>query len=165
MYLFGVTHNQEYFEVQISKIENICNTKGKSIMLELYPNYLENIEKGICKKSFFPLLAEYYEKRGNRIILGDQAPTIPENPDWILSMVLGENYFYPDNKRDEIMIQTIEREHPDIVIVGNGHADEIKQRFPDVNYIVFEPKGGYTAKWSHHGSPHIWNKPNRIITL
>ena len=145
--LFGIVHNQRYFDMQVAKIEKICSIDGKVMMLELPPNYEENIQKGIFKKNFAVLLAECYRPRCARVISGDQELTIPENPDWILSIYLGEDYFYPDNRRDEIMRQTIERERPEIVIVGNGHSDEIKQHFPQAHYIVFEENGGYTDRF------------------
>ncbi|NQU78419.1 hypothetical protein HQ545_01490 [Candidatus Woesearchaeota archaeon] len=165
MYLFGVTHKQEYFDRQVSKIEEICHVDGKVMMLELAPNYEENVQRGILIPNFSMALAERYRPRCSRVISGDQEITIPENPNWLLSLVMGEIYFYPDNRRDEIMRQTIERERPDIVIVGNGHSDDIKEHFPQVYYTVFQDEGGYTASWSHHGRPHKWYRLDQLITL
>ncbi len=162
--LFGVVHKQKHFDTQIAGIKNTCSIDGKAMMLELSPNYEDNVKKGLLRKNFFVSLAELYRPRCARVICGDQELTIPENPDWILSLVLGEDYFYPDNRRDEIMIQTIERERPDIVIVGNGHSDEIKQHFPQSHYIVFQENGGYNERFSHN-RPHNWYNPNRILTL
>ncbi len=164
MYLFGVVHKREHFDMQVSKIEEICSVDDGVMMLELAPNYEENIP-GVLQPNFFVALAERYRPRCNRVILGDQELTIPKNPDWILSCFLGEDYFYPDNRRDEIMKHTIEREQPNIVIVGNGHSDEIKEHFPKAHYTVFQENGGYTARFSHHGSPHNWYRPKSIITL
>src|SRR3990167_11082685 len=95
MYLFGLVHKREHFDMQVSKIEEICSVDDGVMMLELAPNYEENIP-GVLQPNFFVALAERYRPRCNRVILGDQELTIPKNPDWILSCFLGEDYFYPD---------------------------------------------------------------------
>src|SRR3989344_6109343 len=116
MYLFGVAHKREHFDTQVSEIEKMCDVDRRVMMLELAPNYEENVQRGVLRPNFFVALAERYRSRCSRVILGDQELTLPENPDWILSCLLGEDYFYPENRRDEIMRQAIEREQPDIVI-------------------------------------------------
>lgn len=165
MYLFGVSHKKEHLEHQISFIERICSIDERVLMLELAPNYEELVRQRILKPNFFMALAERYRPRCARVICGDQELTIPENPDWLLALVLGEYYFYPDNRRDDIMIETAAKESPDIIIVGNGHSDDIKRHFPQAYYTVFERNRGYTSSWSHHGRPHIWYRPDRIVTL
>ena len=165
-YLFGIAYPQNFFDKQVSKIERICNMRDKVLMLELSASYEENVIKGIFKPNFACRLAERYRPICSKVILGDQEITIPENPDWILSLVMGEDYFYPDNRRDEIMRQTIERERPDIVIVGNGHSNRIKEHFFDFYYTVFEEDGGYSSSFTGHAGPQYeWNNPNKIITL
>lgn len=165
MYLFGVVHKQKHLDTQVAKIEEMCSVDGKVIMLELAPNYEENVQKGVLRPNFFVQVTQRYRPRCARVILGDQELTIPENPNWILSCVLGEGYMYPDNRRDEIMRRTIKTELPDIVLVGNGHSDEIKQHFPQAHYTVFQENGGYAARFSSHGRPHNWHRPDLLITL
>ncbi len=164
--LFGISHNKEHFDTQVSRIEEICYVGGKVIMLELAPNYEENVCRGILKPNFAMALAERYRSRCARVIAGDQELTIPENPDWLLSLVMGESYLYPNNRRDVIMRQNIVKKRPDIVIVGNGHSDMIKEHFPHTYYTVFEERGGYSASLTGHDRGiHEWCMPNQIITL
>lgn len=164
--LFGISYNREHFDTQVSRIEEIVDVEGKVIMLDLPPNYEENVQRGILQPNFAMALAERYRPRCARVIAGDQEMTIPEKPDWLLSLVMGELYLYPDNRRDEIMRQNIVKEKPDIVIVGNGLSDEIKKHFPHAHYTVFEEEGGYSASSTgHNRGIHRWYKPDQIITL
>ena len=155
--LFGISHSTEHFDTQVSQIEELCRVDGKVMMLELPPNYEELVQKGILRKNCAMKLAERFRPRCARIIAGDQEVTIPENPDWVLSLVMGENYLYPNNQREGIMGQNILKERPDIVIVGNGLSNMIKEYFPNAHYTVFEVKGGY--------GNYQWDRPDNIITL
>lgn len=169
MNLFGVVHDETYFYAQISVIEILCNNvKDKKILLELAPNAEKYIKEGVLHHSFFSNLAEYYRNMGAQVICGDQNLTIPKNKDssdWLLAVYIGESFFYPNNKRDIIIRQKIRRYSPEIIIVGNGHSDEIKQHFPELNYVVFQKNGGHQSPYSHHGRIHEWYKPDRVISL
>ena len=164
--LFGISHQREHFDTQISRIEEICNVDGKVIMLELAPNYEQCVREGLLNPNTYMKIAGRWKERCSKIIAGDQELTIPENPNWLLSLVMGESYFYPDWKRDEVMRQNIVRERPDIVIVANGNADMIRDHFPHVYYTVFEVSGGYSASSTGHGGGiHQWHDPDKVITL
>jgi len=164
-YLFGVDHTFAYLDEQVACIEaRVGCFKGRKIMLELAPNNEKLVREGRIKKGFFLTLAEHYRSVGAEVICGDQNLTIPENVG-LEVLLIGEQIFYPNNRRDEIIRRKISRRSPHIVIVGNGHSDEIKEHFPNTYYTVLQPKGGYEASWSHHGSPHVWHDPDEVITL
>ena len=164
--LFGISHTIEHFDIQVSRLEEICNVDGKIVMLELAPNYEEYVHKGILRPNTYMKLADRWKGRCSRIITGDQELTIPENPNWLDSLVMGEGYFYPDWNRHEIMRQNIVKERPDIVIVANGNSDTIKEHFPHAYYTVFEVRGGYSASSTgHNRGTHQWNNPDKVITL
>ncbi|MDP3989623.1 MAG: hypothetical protein Q8Q01_00275 [archaeon] len=164
--LFGVSTKGEHFDTQISRIEEICNVDGNVVMLELAPNYEQCVHEGLLKPNTYLKIADRWKERCSKIIAGDQELTIPENPDWLVSLVMGESYFYPDWNREEIMRANIVKEKPDIVIVGNGNSDLIKDHFPHAYYIVFEINGRYSASSTgHNRGIHRWHNPNKIITL
>lgn len=164
MKLFGVIHNREHLDRQIAVIEAISlGVKGKSIMLELAPNYEINVQNGILHPNFFMALRDHFRSRCSQVICGDQELTIPENPNWLIAAIFGEDYYYPLNQRDETMISNAKTENPDIIVVGNGHSDCLKKSFPDAYYTVFQPKGGYRS--SHNSHHNTWYKPNRIISI
>lgn len=162
MKLFGVVHQREHLDSQITEIGYHVR-EGDSMVIELAPNYEQLVQQEICRPNFFMALRDHFRSRCSRIICGDQNPTIPENPNWFIAAFLGEDYFYPDNRRDEVIATTILAEKPDIVVVGNGHSDDVKIQFPEAYYTVFQPKGGCTE--GHHGRRKEWHRPNRIISL
>lgn len=164
--LFGISHKPEHFIAQVSRIEEMCEVNGKVIMLELPPNYEENVKKGILRSNCAMRLAERYRPICAKVIAGDQEMTIPEKPDWLLALVMGEMYFYPDNRREETLRRNIVEQRPDIVIVGNGLSDMIKEHFPHAYYTVFEVNRGYSASCTGHDRGiHEWYQPHHVIVL
>ncbi|MBI2662017.1 hypothetical protein HYX11_00990 [Candidatus Woesearchaeota archaeon] len=163
--LFGVSTIPQHFDLQVSRIEEICDIDGKVVMLELAPNYAELVEQGILQPNTYMLLAERLKGRYSKLVAGDQKLTIPENPNWLIGLI-DEYYLYPDWNREEIMRANIVKEKPDIVIVGNGNSDMIKDHFPHAYYTVFEISGGYSASLTgHNRGIHRWNNPDNVITL
>ena len=164
--LFGISHNKTYLNMQASRIEEICNIDNKVIMLELAPNYETLVNQGLMKPNGYMALAERWKGRCSKLIAGDQEITLPENPDWLLALVAGESYFYPEWDRENIMVRNIVTEKPDIVIVANGNSDWIKDHFPHAYYTVFEVSRGYSASSTGHGGGiHQWHDPDKIIIL
>ena len=164
--LFGISNQKKHFDTQISRIEEICNVDDKAIMLELAPNYEQCVHEGLLNPNTYLKIADRWKERCSKIIAGDQELIIPENPNWLVSLVMGESYFYPDWNREEIMRGNIVNKKPDIVIVGNGNSDMIKDHFPHAYYTVFEIGGGYSASSTGHDSGiHEWNNPDKIIKL
>lgn len=164
--LFGVSTRPEHFDLQLSRIEGICDVDGKVIMLELAPNYEELVSKGMMRPNTYMKLGEHWKGRYSKLIAGDQKITLPEKPSWIDAIVMGESYFYPEWNREEIMRKNIVAEKPDIVIVGNGNSDMIKNHFPHAYYMVFEINGGYSgSSTGHDRGNHKWNNPDKVIIL
>lgn len=164
MKLFGVVHSHEHLDRQIAEIEQ-HGIDGKSMMLELAPNYdalVSKRETAPIRKPFFVALREQFRSRCSRVICGDQDLTIPDNPEWILAALLGEDYFYPDNHRDRTMANVIKAEKPDIVVVGNGHSEYLKSCFPEADHTVFQPEHGYPDRY---GRRRIWHNADQIISL
>lgn len=163
--LFGVSTRPKHFDLQVSRIEEICDVDGKVVMLELAPNYAELVDRGILRPNTYMSLADCWKGRYSKLVAGDQELTIPENPDWLISLI-HEGYFYPEWNREEIMRANIIKEKPDIVIVGNGNSDMIKDHFPHAYYTVFEISEGYSASFTGHDRRnHRWNNPDKVITL
>lgn len=164
--LFGVSTRPKHFDLQISRIEEICDVDGKVVMIELAPNYAELVTRGILRPNICMSLADRWKGRYSKLIAGDQELTIPENQDWILALAMDESYYYPKWNREKIMRENIVKEKPDIVIVGNGNSDMIKEHFPHTYYTVFEIDGGYSASSTGHDRGiHKWNNPNKVIKL
>ena len=160
LYLFGVAHEMRYFDQQIAAIEaTVGDIQGKVLMLELAPNYDEAIRKKILRPSFFTSMREHFKDKCSEILCGDQELTLPDHPvdeaELLVAMCMGERYFWPDNRRDEVMINNIHNKKPDIFIAGNGHTDEIRRVNWRCLYTVFKEKG----------QSHQWYKPDRVITL
>jgi len=163
--LFGISTRPKHFDRQVSRIEEICDIDGKVVMLELAPNYAELVTKGILRPNTYMSIAERWKGRYSKLIAGDQKLTIPENPNWIMALI-HEGYLYPEWNREEMMRGNIVNEKPDIVIVGNGNSDMIKDHFPHAYYTVFEIGGGYSASSTGHDRGiHVWNNPDKIIKL
>ena len=78
-------------------------------------------------------LAKIYSSRGTRIIYGDSPinQSIPFT--WVDLLV---DRFFTHN-RDKSMLKIIEKRNPQVVLVGNGHANYIKRRNPAVPYLTF----------------------------
>ncbi|MBU0459900.1 MAG: hypothetical protein KJ597_06920 [Nanoarchaeota archaeon] len=164
--LFGISTRPQHFDLQVSRIEEICDVDGKVVLLELAPNYAELVDQGILRPNMYVSIAEHWKGRYSKLIAGDQELTIPENPDWILGLAMGESYYYPKWNREKIMRENIVKEKPDIVIVGNGNSDMIKNHFPHAYYTVFEIDGGYSASSTGHDRGiHEWNNPGKVIKL
>ncbi len=162
MKLFGVLHQSEHLSRQVDEIGNHVD-QGSTMLIELAPNYQTFVEQEILRPNFFMAIRDYFRSRCSRVICGDQELTIPKDPCWWAAALIGEDYFYPNNIRDEVIATTILAEKPDIVVVGNGHSDELKEQFPQAYYTVFQPQGGCTV--GHHGRRKEWYRPNRIISL
>lgn len=163
--LFGVSTSPKHFDLQVSRIEEICNVDGKVVMLELAPNYAELVDQGILRSNMYISLADRWKGRYSKLVLGDQELTIPKNPNWLIGLI-NECYLYPEWNREKIMRANITKENPDIVIVGNGNSDMIKNHFPHAYYTVFEISGGYSASFTGHDRGiHRWNNPDKVISL
>ena len=146
--LIGVEHNLRYLNGLEQLLDKRYPDGIDSLMLEMSLNTELLVSLGIFE-SYWELLAEHYRNRGANIIYGDKpipqrlldiatksrgvakSMAIAAVSDWgLLDAILTRT-------RDKFMVQTIQTQDPQVVIVGRGHSDYIKRKFPSVPYIVY----------------------------
>ena len=160
MYLFGVLHEMKYLENVVLCIDEYFPTPPTSLMAELPPSWDDLVHRG-ASRNFFSALVDLYRQKGTRIIYGNKNKYVaPESEDGmvgaIIEMMLSR---HPGYVRDmsEGMRQTIDEERPELVAIGGGHADQIRDEFPNAYYVAFLKRSETTT--------YRPNRPNRVVLL
>ena len=164
--LVGVEHDLDY----LSGLEKLLNerfpTGIDSMMVEIPSDFdilrtaLPSIYGHVDDLYFF-CLDNKYKKEGTRVIYGD-IPLGKKHINTAIKVAYGNEsqrrvikvwrsaLAFIDaltvHKRDKFMVEAIEREDPQVVVVGRRHADYIKRRFPEVPYVGYQ-NGGKTPRW------------------
>ncbi|MBI2672292.1 hypothetical protein HYX16_05135 [Candidatus Woesearchaeota archaeon] len=151
--LIGVLHNKSYLDLTKEIIDRNYPEGPESLMLEL--------PFSLPTAPFFGNLETTYKEKGTRIIYGDKYRIhIPRNKDflrsldWINFLIFAMvdavlvSIDYPFiRKRDKKMLEVIEKEKPQVAVVGGLHANYIKKIMPHVKYIAqWIPADGISEK-------------------
>src|SRR3989344_2493453 len=155
--LIGVIHP---FAKNIPMVVSACKVifkrypEGpKSLMLEL-PEWCSE-STGSLIDPFFDVIKNIYEEKGSKIIYGDLLRISPnkrllslKKEDYKLMDYLSyANYVVKElalflrnpfflKKRDKKMLEVIEKENPQVAVVGTYHANYIKKMMPHVRYVA-----------------------------
>ena len=163
MHIIGLAPHEDQFIDSVDAFVSAQYPTGlESIMVELPPSWSDPHQRTYVE--FFSEFIRRYESRGVRIIYGDtkRGLTKPEKikkyqgiltklecglghlVSWkekldltwfIISTRVWDGLIKGSSRyRDRGMIQVIERENPQLIVVGGFHADYLKQRYPSARY-------------------------------
>jgi hypothetical protein len=153
--LIGVPHaGQEVARLTYKIINENYPNGPESLMLELPPWYSEN-QSTCFGVPFFFAFEKVYKDKGTRIVYGDSCRAVPSER---LRKIQRKDYTFKDyfsylnyvmkelasavinpwflRKREKAMLEVIERENPQVGLVGRYHADYIKKKMPGVRYVA-----------------------------
>lgn len=153
--ILGVSHIGEFKDDVIRYID-ANHPEFESIMLELPPGW-EGMQEYdfITKKKdpFFKPIAEYYQDKGRKIVVGDTAYRDILKP--LEAHIDGNQntkellrYFYTftgflDGRviknRNEAMQKVFQEEQPDITLVGGMHAKYLKKQNQEIHFVSLKP--------------------------
>lgn len=162
--MVGIAHNKKYVDKTIEFIDAMYPQGVESMMLEVAPNMSPEVFEFYSNRSFFKSLEDKYSSAGTRIIRGDPRQNWVtfglnkglrianeirgskrrlsrlEEVQMSLSEVSKNTLATLDTLlfhfRDRKMIEVIEKEKPQVVVLGMAHTNYIKSKRPKIPYTA-----------------------------